>query len=108
MIAVRHAHRDRSAMNMIQTRILARVRPNARRSEVTGYVEGILEVRVAAPPVKGRANQALIALLSDVLDVPGNSIAIEKGLTSRNKTISVTGLGQDQATALLERHLAER
>jgi len=95
-------------MDAIQTRILARVRPNARRSEVMSYAEGVLEVRVAAPPVKGRANQALIELLSDILEVPRSSIAIGKGLTSRNKTITVTGLGQDQAVALLERHLAPR
>ncbi|MFU8796208.1 MAG: DUF167 domain-containing protein [Dehalococcoidia bacterium] len=95
-------------MDRIQARIVARVRPNAGRSEVVGYAEGVLEVRVAAPPVKGKANQALIGLLSDILEVPGSSIAIEKGLTSRNKTITVTGIGQDQTTALLERHLTAR
>ncbi len=90
-------------MDTKQARIVAHVRPNAGRSEVIGYAEGVLQVRLAAPPVKGKANQALIALLSDILKVPRSSIAIEKGLTSRKKMIAITGLGQDQTTALLER-----
>jgi len=108
VITVRRARKCCVAVDTIQATILARVRPNARRSEVMSYAEDILEVRVAAPPVRGRANQALIELLSDILEVPRSSIAIEKGITSRNKTIRVTGLGQDQAAALLERHLAAR
>jgi len=95
-------------VDMIRTRILARVQPNARRSEVVGFTDGVLQVRVAAPPVKGRANLELIALLSDVLGVGRSALTIEKGLTSRNKTIAINGLGQDRVASLLEGHLTIR
>ena len=95
-------------MDIVRTRILARVQPNARRSEVVGFTDGVLQVRVAAPPVKGRANLELIALLSDVLGVGRSALTIEKGLTSRNKTIAINGLGQDRVASLLERHLTIR
>ncbi len=73
-----------------------------------GLADGVLQVRVAAPPVKGRANLELIALLSDVLGVGRSDLTIEKGVTDRNKTIAINGLGQDQVARLLERHLTIR
>ncbi|MFO7712110.1 MAG: DUF167 domain-containing protein [Dehalococcoidia bacterium] len=91
-----------------QARIVAHVQPNARQSRVVGLADGVLQVRVAAPPVKGRANLELIALLSDVLGVGRSDLTIEKGVTRRNKTIGVNGLGQDQVARLLERHLTIR
>lgn len=87
---------------------MAHVQPNARQSRVVGLADGVLQVRVAAPPVKGRANLELIALLSDVLGVGRSDLTIEKGVTSRNKTIVINGLRQDQVASLLERHLTLR
>ena len=87
---------------------MAHVQPNARQSRVVGLADGVLQVRVAAPPVKGRANLELIALLSDVLGVGRSDLTIEKGVTSRSKTIGVNGLGQDQVARLLERHVTMR
>lgn len=55
-------------------------------------------IRLNAPPVDGAANEALIAFLSDILDVPRRSIAIASGLTSRDKRVRVEGI--DQATAM--------
>ncbi len=72
------------------------VRPNAARSEVTGLVNGVLQVKIAAPPVKGKANQELLALLSRVLDVSKNSVSITRGHTSRNKVITIDNLHQDE------------
>jgi len=69
-----------------------------------GFKAGVLQVRIAAPPVKGKANDELMRLLSDVLGVSKSNLAIEKGVTSRKKTIVITGLGQDQVVKLLERH----
>ena len=58
-------------------------------------------VRLNAPPVDGAANEALIAFLSDILDVPRRSIAIVSGQTSRDKRVRVEGLDQTTAMARL-------
>jgi hypothetical protein len=55
-------------------------------------------IRLNAPPVEGAANDALIAFLSEILDVPRRSIAITSGLTSRDKRVRVEGI--DQVTAI--------
>lgn len=91
-----------------QARIAAHVHPNARRSEVVGFTDGVLRVRIAAPPINGRANRELISLLSDLLGIARSSLSIEKGATSRNKTIAVNGLGQQQVAGLLATHMTTR
>jgi uncharacterized protein (TIGR00251 family) len=77
-------------------RIAVRVVPNAPRSEVIGFVGEALRVKVAAPPVKGKANKELFALLSRVLAVDKSRISIVAGETSRNKIIAVDGLGREE------------
>lgn len=72
------------------------VHPNAGRNEVLGFEEGVLRVRIAAPPVKGRANRELIDFLSKRLGVSKGSVTIVKGLTSRKKVIAIEGLRQDE------------
>lgn len=77
----------------IDTNLLRlRVYPNAGRSEVTGFIDGVLQVRVAAPPVKGKANKELTAFLSQALGVSQSSLNIVKGHTSRNKVMAINGL----------------
>lgn len=87
-----------------QTKITVHAQPNASQNEVVGFKEGVLWVRIAAPPLKGKANQKLIELLSDVLGVSKSNLTIEKGITSRRKTVAIRGLGQAQVIRLLERH----
>jgi uncharacterized protein (TIGR00251 family) len=72
-----------------------RVYPHAGRNELTGFKDGILQVRVAAPPVKGRANRELTAFLSQALGVSQSSLTIVKGHTSRNKVIAIDGLSRE-------------
>ncbi len=81
-------------MSQNQTNITVYVQPNARRNEVLGFEDGVLRVRIAAPPVKGKANKELIDFLSGLLGVSKGSITIEKGLTSRRKVIAIEGLSQ--------------
>lgn len=76
--------------------IVVRVQPNAARSEVRGFKDGCLRVKIAAPPVKGRANQELLRLLSDILKVSKSNITIRKGMTSKTKVIGINGLSQGQ------------
>ena len=72
-----------------------RVHPNAGRSEVIGFTDDVLQVKVAAPPVKGKANEELIALLSKALGMSKASLTIVKGHTSRNKVIAIVGLSSE-------------
>jgi hypothetical protein len=76
--------------------ISVRVYPNAARSGVVGFTDGVLQVRVTAPPVKGRANRELIALLSHILGIGKSRIEITKGQTARNKLIAIDGLTQEE------------
>ncbi len=79
-----------------EARIVVRVQPNAGQSEVVGLKNGCLRVKIAAPPVKGRANQELLRLLSDILKVSKSNITIRKGVASKTKVIGISGLSQDQ------------
>jgi len=84
-----------------EARISVRVHPNAARNEVVDFIDGVLRVKVSAPPVKGKANKKLIALLSQVLGVNKNSVSIIKGHTSRSKIIAIDGLSQEEITKRL-------
>ena len=69
-----------------------RVQPRARKNAVLGEMGEALKVALTAPPVEGRANEACIALLSELLNVPRSSVTIAAGQTSRNKVIRVAGM----------------
>lgn len=75
-----------------------RVIPRAPRSRVDGIRAGAILIRLAAPPVEGAANDALIAFLAELLELPRRSLTIVSGEKSRNKRIQIDGL--DEATAL--------
>lgn len=76
-------------------KIPLRVYPNAVRDEVLGFTDGVLLVKVAAPPIKGKANDRLLAFLSRLLGVSKSRVSIIKGHTSRNKLIAIDGLSRD-------------
>jgi uncharacterized protein (TIGR00251 family) len=79
-------------VNNRDRRLPVKVQPGAGRNEVAGFSGGVLQIKIAAPPEKGRANRELIDFLSRLLDVRKSAIAIVKGATSRNKLIAVEGL----------------
>jgi len=79
-----------------QTKISLVVYPNAAKNEVAGFAEGVLRVKVSAPPVKGKANKELITFLSQCLGVGKDRLSIIKGHTTRNKVIAVDGLNQEE------------
>ena len=85
--------------------IPVRAHPGARRPGVAGIREGALRVRISASPEKGRANRALIALLSKVLDVPKSSLSLVSGEKSRQKCVLVRGLAMSDLEIRLERAL---
>ena len=70
-----------------------RVQPRAPRSEIVGWrADGALSVRVAAPPVEGRANVALAELLAGALDVRTTAVTVEHGTRGRDKLVRIMGL----------------
>ena len=69
-----------------------RVVPRASRNEIAGIHGDALKIRLTAPPVEGRANEALIAFLARRLGVRKSQVEIVAGATSRRKMIRVTGL----------------
>ena len=79
-----------------EVRISLRVYPNASRNEMVGFVEGVWRVKVAALPIKGKANKELITCLSRLLGVGKGSINIIKGHTTRNKVIAIDGLSREE------------
>jgi uncharacterized protein (TIGR00251 family) len=69
-----------------------RVVPRASKNEVAGQVGEAIKVRLTAPPVEGKANEALIAFLAEKLGVRRSQVEIVAGETSRNKMVCVLGL----------------
>ena len=82
-------------------RITIKVTPRASRSQVTGWRDGTLLVKVTAPPVDSAANAAVIDLLSSALDLPKRAIRIVRGETSRTKQVAIDGLTLDEIRARL-------
>jgi uncharacterized protein (TIGR00251 family) len=73
-------------------RFTVRVQPRAARTEVNGVHGTALKVRVSAPPVDGAANEAVIALLATVLNLPRAAVRIVSGLSSRSKIVEIEGV----------------
>ena len=84
-------------------RVSVHVQPGARRSAIVGWADDVLRVRVAAPPVGGRANDALIALLAEALGVPKSSVHIQRGAAGRRKLVRVEGLAPEEGYLLLHK-----
>jgi uncharacterized protein (TIGR00251 family) len=76
----------------VQTTLAVRVIPRARRTEVAGRRGPAILIRLAAPPVDGAANAALIAFLAERLGLPQSRISIVRGVTARDKTVAIDGL----------------
>ena len=71
----------------------------AGRDAIDGWRDGILHVRVAAPPAENGANEALLRLLAKSLAVPRSSLSIASGAHARTKIIAVEGLTATEITA---------
>ncbi|HUS82311.1 MAG TPA: DUF167 domain-containing protein [Dehalococcoidia bacterium] len=76
-----------------------RVTPRASQDKIAGWDGEVLRVRVTAPPVEGRANEALLRLLARTLDVPKSRLRIVRGHTQRNKVVAVEGLSAEEVRA---------
>ncbi len=79
-----------------------RVQPRASRSQLGGEREGALVVRLTAPPVDGRANEALSRLLADVLGLAPSAVRLVRGDSGRDKLVAIAGIDAATARARLQ------
>jgi len=77
-----------------------KVLPRSSRNEIVGEQEGMLRVKLTAPPVEGAANKMLVNFLSSKLKVSKSSVTILSGETGRTKTIRVAGVTGEEIAAL--------
>lgn len=77
------------------------LQPKASRASIVGEVDGILRLRVTAPPVDGRANEACIRLLAKALDLPASRLRIAVGEHARVKLIQIAGASADRIRTTL-------
>jgi hypothetical protein len=75
--------------------------PRAAQDQVQGLYGNAVKIRLRAPPADGRANDALIALLSRILDVPARDLIIVAGHSSRRKRVAIAGVTEAVVQAKL-------
>jgi uncharacterized protein len=74
-----------------------RVIPRAARDELAGTRDGRLLVRVTAPPLDGRANAAVCALLAKAAGVPKGAVSVVRGASARDKRVRIEGVDDEPA-----------
>ena len=80
-----------------------KVHPRARKNAITGEVGDALKLALTAPPVEGKANQAVIEFFAELFAIPRSSVTIASGETSRSKIVRIAGVSKPAA----EHQLAE-
>ena len=83
------------------TAVALRVIPRAGRTGITGLHAGAVRLRVAAPPVDGRANAAVEEAIAEVLGVRGSAVSVVRGERSRSKVVRIDGVSADDVAARL-------
>jgi uncharacterized protein (TIGR00251 family) len=94
MMAGEESDRDDAVMQ--RSEITVRVQPRARKNEVIGERDGVLIVRVSAPPVDGRANEALCRLVAKHAGVGVRAVSVTRGVGAREKVLRVEGIGAEK------------
>ena len=76
------------------------VQPGAKRTDVAGLHGEALKIRLAAPPIEGRANEALLKYIAETFGVPLRQVELKQGGQSRHKVVAITGSGVDPESLL--------
>lgn len=84
-----------------------KAQPGARRNGVVGEHAGLLKVAVTQAPEKGKANEAIIEVLADLLELKRNQLRLVSGATSSQKRFLVTGVSFDELRQRIGRLLEE-
>lgn len=76
------------------------IQPGAKKTEFAGLHGEALKIRLAAPPVDGKANEALLRFIAEVLHLPKSAVTLKSGQTSRHKVLEVNGTTTEAVSAL--------
>jgi uncharacterized protein len=71
------------------------IQPGAKKTEFAGLHGDALKIRLAAPPVDGKANEALVRFIAETLALPKSAVSLKSGQTSRRKVLEIHGATQD-------------
>ncbi|HEY5158838.1 MAG TPA: DUF167 domain-containing protein [Anaerolineales bacterium] len=86
--------------------LAVRVTPRASRNEIVEVLnDGTIKVHLTAPPVEGKANEALIKFLADILDIPKSRLEVVAGAGGRDKIISVIDMDADTLQKKVVKHI---
>lgn len=78
------------------------VQPGAKKTDIAGLYGDCLKIRLAAPPVDGKANECLLRALADWFDVPLRQVTLKSGESSRRKVVEISGSQKNPAELLSE------
>ncbi len=86
------------------TKVTIRVTPNAKRNEMLGWEEApkVLRIKLAVPPVEGKANRELVSYLAERLHLPKSAVTLTHGEKSRLKVIAIADLPETEIMAKLQ------
>ena len=84
-----------------------KVHPRAKKDAIAGTVGDALKLALTAPPVEGKANQAVIEFFADLFAIPRSSVTIASGETSRNKRVRLAGVSKPTAEQTLAENLKQ-
>jgi uncharacterized protein len=87
---------------VVETLLQVKVAPKAARTAVVGWIGDTLKLSVTAAPENGRANEAVILLLAEVLRCPRSTIGVRRGATTARKLIAIDGLSEDEVRRRLQ------
>lgn len=90
------SHPDRRSVSFA-----VRVQPRASKNEIAGVMDGALKIRLQAPAVEDRANQALCAFLAELLKRPKSAVRLLSGERSRSKRVEIVGVTTQEIEALV-------
>jgi len=82
-------------------RVAVQIQPNAKKTEVVGVLDDALKIKLAAQPIEGKANEALVKWLASSLGVSRSSVTLTHGQTSKKKLLEVAGVGLEDVVRLL-------
>jgi uncharacterized protein len=89
----------------MKTRVTLKIRAGARKTEFAGRLGNAWKLRVAAPPVDGKANQAIVRFLAGLASVPPSAVRIVSGFSATSKIVEIEGIDSEGIDrAILESH----
>ena len=84
-------------------RLAVQIQPNAKKTEVVGVLDDALKIKLAAQPIEGKANEALVKWLAGALGVSRSAVTLTHGQTNKKKLLEVAGVTVEEVGRLVNR-----